>query len=82
MPKRPYPRWQRRHEVVLIWLFENPSKKLRDCAAATGYSVTHISRIINAPDFRRRYETLRDARFKLMSQRVIGRISHVYSYTK
>ena len=55
MVARPYPSWQRRHESVLLWLMENRSKKLRDCAAATGYSVTHISRIINAPDFRRRY---------------------------
>ena len=73
MPKRPYPSWQRRHEAVLIWLFGNTSKKLGDCAAATGYSVTHLSRIINAPDFRHRYKALCDARFKLVSQRAIER---------
>ena len=56
MPKRPYPRWQRRHEAILLWLLENPPKKLKDCAAATGYSRTHISRIINSPDFRTRYD--------------------------
>ncbi|MCH9053038.1 MAG: hypothetical protein IIA72_18580 [Proteobacteria bacterium] len=61
MPKRPYPRWQRRHEAVLLWLLENPPKKLKDCAAATGYSRTHISRIINSPDFRARYEAAVDA---------------------
>ena len=55
MPKRPYPRWQRRHEAVLTWLLQNPAKKLKDCARELGYSPSQISRIVNSPDFQRRY---------------------------
>jgi len=55
MPKRPYPRWQRRHEGVLLWLLEHPWAKLQDCARATGYSPSQISRIVCSPEFRTRY---------------------------
>ena len=57
MPKRPYPRWQRRHEAVLTWLLQNPAKKLKDCARELGYTPSQISRIVNSPDFQRRYHT-------------------------
>jgi hypothetical protein len=55
MPKRPYPKWQRRHEGVLLWLLEHPWAKLQDCARATGYSPSQISRIACSPEFRLRY---------------------------
>ena len=61
MPKRPYPRWQRRHETVLLWCLQNPGKKLRNCAKETGYSRTHVSRIINSPDFKRHYSAALEA---------------------
>ena len=61
MPKRPYPRWQRRHEGVLLWCLANPARKLKDCAKETGYSCTHISRIINSLDFRARYSAALEA---------------------
>ncbi len=64
MPKRPYPTWQRRHAAVLVWLLQNPHRKLYECAAETGYSPTHISRIIRSPEFRRRYTAAREATFR------------------
>ena len=60
MPKRPYPRWQRRHEAVLLWLLRNPTKPLKLCARETGYSQSHVSRIVNSPDFQRHYCSARD----------------------
>jgi len=64
MPKRPYPAWQRRHAAVLVWLLENPHRKQYECAAETGYSPTHVSRIINSSEFRRRYTAAREAAFR------------------
>ena len=32
MPKRPYPRWQRRHDAVLQWLLQCPRATLKECA--------------------------------------------------
>ena len=55
MPKRPYPAWQRRHEAILRWLLEHPGGKLYTCAIATDYSASQVSRIVNSPDFRRRF---------------------------
>ena len=59
MPKRPYPRWQRRHEAVLQWLLQHPAQTLKECARATGYSPSQISRIVNSPDYQRRYRAAR-----------------------
>ena len=61
MPKRPYPRWQLRHEAVLRWLLTHPSGKLYECAAATGYTRWQVSRIARSPDFLRRLEAALDA---------------------
>ena len=66
MNARPRPRWQRRHQAVLEWLLANPSSKLGACAQATGYSRTHISRIINAPDFQRKFRHAVEERSKAM----------------
>jgi hypothetical protein len=77
MTKRPYPRWQCRHESVLRWLIENPPKKLKDCAEATGYSRTHISRIVNSPDFRRRYRAIRKNIQEEISRSYISRLRRV-----
>ena len=64
MPRRPYPRWRDRHHTVLKLLMEGPlmegpCPKQKDIAHATGYSPWQVSRIINSPDFRRRYEQAR-----------------------
>ncbi len=59
MPKRPYPRWQRRHEGVLLWLLRHPRATLKECARATGYSPSQISRIVNSPDYQRHYNAAR-----------------------
>ena len=59
LPKRPYPRWQRRHEGVLLWLLERPWATLKECARATGYSPSQLSRIVNSPDYQRRYRAAR-----------------------
>ncbi len=59
MPKRPYPRWQRRHESVFRLLLRDPRTTLKECARATGYSPSQISRIVNSPDYQRRYDAAR-----------------------
>ena len=61
MPKRPYPRWQRRHEGILLWLLQRPWANLKQCAEATGYSHSQVSRIVNSPGFQRRYRAACDA---------------------
>jgi len=61
MPKRPYPRWQRRHEPVLQWILAHPNGKLAECAAATGYTPSQVSRIARSPDFIDRLEAALDS---------------------
>ena len=38
MPKRPYPRHQRRHTAILIAALENPAQTQKQIAKTTGYS--------------------------------------------
>ena len=59
MPRRPYPRWQRRHEAILRLMMEKPHLMRSEIASATGYSRWQVSRIMNSPDFRARYKQLR-----------------------
>ncbi len=69
MPSRPYPAWQRRHEAVLLYLLQRPAAKLDEVADATGYSRWQISRIINGPEFLRRYRAaLAEAEGRLAEQ--------------
>jgi hypothetical protein len=75
LPNTPYPRWQHRHESVLLWLFENPTKTLGECAKATGYSPTHLSRITRSPDFLWHYEDIRQLQEELVSEIVAQRLS-------
>ena len=51
MPKRPYPRYQRRHHSILLAVCRNPAIKQREIAKETGYSSSQISRILCSPDF-------------------------------
>ena len=60
MPIRPYPSWQRRHEAVLLWLIQNPSRKLYECATDTGYSPSQVSRITRSREFQQRYRAARN----------------------
>ena len=73
MPKRPYPRWQRRHDGVLQWLLQHPAGTLNDCARATGYSPSQISRIVNSPDYQHRYRAARKIIEAEISRSVITR---------
>ena len=57
MDRCPHPHWQPRHEQVLLWFLRNPSGRQYDCAKATGYTPSQISRIVNSPDFKLRYES-------------------------
>jgi hypothetical protein len=52
-----YPTWQRRHEAVLQWFLRYPWGTCAECAAATGYSPTHISRITCIAEFRERFSS-------------------------
>ncbi len=74
MPKRPYPRWQRRHDGVLQWLLQHPAGTLNDCARATGYSPSQISRIVNSPDYQCRYHVARKIIEAEISRSVIRRL--------
>jgi hypothetical protein len=56
MPKRPYPRYQRRHHAILLSVCRDPSKKQKEIAKETGYSESHVSRILCSPDFQEIYE--------------------------
>jgi hypothetical protein len=56
MPKRPYPSHQRRHDVILLAIFENPMQTQKQIAKTTGYSPSQVSRILCSPDFEERYE--------------------------
>jgi hypothetical protein len=64
MACNPYPAWQRRHEAVLQYKLERPDAHYREISRATGYSETHLSRIVNSPEFYRRYRAHRDAALK------------------
>jgi hypothetical protein len=62
MPKRPYPRYQHRHNAVLLAVCRDPARKQKDIAKATGYSPSQVSRILCSPDFQQVYDLLvRDA---------------------
>jgi len=58
MPKRPYPSWQRRHDAILLHIVSCPFDTQKAIAAATGYTASQVSRIMNSPEFRLRYEEL------------------------
>ena len=77
MTKRPYPRWERRHEAVLHWLLEHPTATLREGARATGYSPSHLSRIICSPDFRQHSLVLRAELERQVLSRVTDRVKAV-----
>ena len=59
MPKRPYPRHQRRHDAILLHIIEHPGAKQKAIAAATDYSASQVSRIMRSPDFQAAYMALR-----------------------
>jgi len=69
-----YPSWQRRHEAVLQWFLRYPSGTREECAAATGYSPTHISRITCTPEFRRRFLSTTEA---AALQVALARLGHI-----
>src|SRR5262245_62796807 len=56
MPKRPYPRYRRRHDAILLRILENPMQTQKAIAAATGYSASQVSRILCSPDFQVQYD--------------------------
>ena len=75
MPRRPYPRWQRRHEAILRLMVDKPHLMRSQIARATGYSRWQISRIINAPDFRARYRGLRAVIDRKLANHYLERLS-------
>jgi hypothetical protein len=75
MTKRPYPRWERRHEAVLLWLIEHPTATLSEGARATGYSPSHLSRITCSPDFQGHLLVLRSELERQVLSRVTDRLT-------
>jgi hypothetical protein len=69
MPKRPYPRYRRRHNAILLSVCRDPVKKQKDIAKETGYSESHVSRILRSPDFQQVYDQLiRETAFEARSK--------------
>ena len=54
--RRTHLQWQRRHDAVLRYVLEHPTAKNQQIGNATGYSRTHISRIVNSAAFNTRYQ--------------------------
>ena len=74
MKHRPkYPSWRRRHEGVLTYLAEHPWATLKQCAEATGYTASQVSRITCSPEFKRRHSAYMDARFAETVRRQFSR---------
>jgi len=46
--------WRPRHEDVLQWRLAHPGGKQREGAAVSGYSASHLSRIMSSLGFRKR----------------------------
>ena len=58
MPKRHYPKLQRRHDAILLEILGRPCQTQKEIAKATGYSPSQVSRILCSPDFQERYEAV------------------------
>ena len=58
MPKRPYPRYQLRHDTILLAVLEKPLQTQKEIAKATDYSPSQVSRIMSSPAFLERYEVI------------------------
>ena len=58
MPKRPYPRHQFWHDVILQEILEKPLQTQKEIAEATDYSPSQVSRIMSSPAFLERYEVI------------------------
>jgi hypothetical protein len=71
LPPTRYPRWQRRHEAVLEYMLEHPGARYREISRVTGYSETHLSRIVNDPEFYHRYRAHRDAALKEAARSIV-----------
>jgi hypothetical protein len=73
MPKRPYPRFQHRHNAVLLAVCRDPSRKQKEIAKVTGYSPSQVSRILCSPEFQQVFdlvmrEAVVDARSEWLSR--------------
>jgi hypothetical protein len=58
LPKRHYPKHQRRHDAILLEMLRWPCRTGKEIATATGYSPAQVSRILCSPDFQERYEVV------------------------
>ncbi len=74
MPRRPYPRWRRRHQAILQAVVENPCTKRKEIARTTDYSPWQVSRIINSPDFQERYERMRKIIERELTRQYVERL--------
>ena len=78
MTKRRYPRYQHRHNAILLAALGNPSQTQKEIAKATGYSESQVSRVLCSPDFQDMYhlllrEAVVDARAKWLNRTSIRR---------
>jgi winged helix-turn-helix DNA-binding protein len=76
MPKRPYPRYQRRHHAILLSICRDPSKKQKEIAKETGYSPSQVSRILCSPDFHEVYDLLIREAAREARSKWLDRITH------
>ena len=75
MTKRPYPRYQRRHDAILLSILENPLQTNKEIAKATGYSPSQISRILCSPDFTPKVLTSPGHSFSDVARQVVSIIN-------
>lgn len=69
---RDYPKFKQRHIGVMIWLIEHPCSTLTECAKNIGYSRSWLSRIVNAPEFRKEYYKQLDTGLSNAVQKNLG----------
>lgn len=72
MVRAKYPRLNRRHIGVMIWLLEHPAATLTECAMALGYSRPWLSRIVNSPEFRSLHAELLQEHASRATMRALG----------
>jgi hypothetical protein len=53
------------------YMLERPAARYREISRVTGYSETHLSRIVNAPEFFRRYRAHRQAALEEAARRIM-----------
>lgn len=66
-----------RHEAILIWLLENPDRKLGDCARELNYTQAWLSTVINSDMFQELYKRRCEERGQIAIHSTINRLGRI-----